>query len=393
MSRKTPSQEKEKTSNPPENIPVARLEGFHVLQSARVRAIMSWIPGLLMLLVIADWLVGAGTFSRDVFRMTGVLTVALVVLAIQVLFESVPQVLETILRRELIEQVPEGSETPFNEYLNQFQAALRSRVQWIAAGLCAAGGLFATYPLQYYMQAHQFPYGWSGMVLYYFGGQAAVVDPVLGLIIGLLAWRVGVIAYFIGLIGERFNLKIQPSHSDRCGGFRPVGNLGFNLAAIILIPSIFLAVWGFITTFFKDPALQIYVALWGGLFRQMLVLLACLSLFIFFQPLYKIHLGMEKNAETIRAELDGLSSEIEKLSYTLRSQAVTVSPQEGEETLKSIEFMKKVYGENSQIPTWPFDWKTVLSFSSAQVVPILSLVGTSGPVVDLVKGILLQSAK
>lgn len=356
---------------------------------------MSWIPGLLLLLVVADWLIGVGAFSRDVFRMTGVVTVALVVFAIQILFDSVPKVLETILRRELIELMPDEHKgmDRFIEYLNQFQAALNSKYEWVAALICAMGGLFATYPFQYFMKAHQFPFGLGGMLLYYFGSQAAFVDPVLGLIVGVLGWRVGVIAYFVGLIGDRFKLRIQPNHSDRCGGFRPVGNLGFNLAAIILIPSIFLAVWGFITVFFKDPSFQVYVVLWGGLFRQLLVLLACLSLFVFIQPLYKIHLGMEKNAQTIRAELDNLGREIEKLSYELRSQAVALSPQRGEEKLKSIEFMKKVYGENSQIPTWPFDWKTVLSFSSAQVVPLLSLVGTSGPIVDFIKGILLQSAK
>ena len=395
MSRKPVAQPKGANSESLKNVPLARLENFHILQSARVRTVLSWIPGMLVLLVIADWLVGAGTFSRDVFRMTGVLTVALVVLAIHLLFESVPRVLETLLRRELVELVPEehAGASSFNGYLNQFQSALGSRYGWIAALVCAAGGLFASYPFQYWMKANRFPYAWGGMLLYYFGSQAAVLDPVLGGVAGLLAWRVGVVAHFIGLIGDRFKLNIQPGHSDRCGGFGPVGNLGFNLAAIILIPSIFLAVWGFITTFFKDPALQIYVALWGGLFRQWLVLLACLSLFIFFQPLYKIHLAMEKNAQAIRSELDNLSREIERLSYALRSQAVALSPEQGEEKLKSIEFMKKVYAENNQIPTWPFDWKTILGFSGAQVVPLLSLLGTSGPTVDFIKGILIQSAR
>ncbi len=54
-----------------------------------------------------------------------------------------------------------------------------------------------------------------------------------------------------------------------------------------------------------------------------------------------------------------------------------------------FEFMKKVYAENSHIPTWPFAWKTILQFASAQVIPVLSLLGTSKPVLELLKGLLV----
>lgn len=96
---------------------------------------------------------------------------------------------------------------------------------------------------------------------------------------------------------------------------------------------------------------------------------------------------MEESAHKIQGELDNLSSQIEALSYELRSKASVLSPQQDEEKLRTIEFMKKVYEENSRIPTWPFDWKTLLRFSTAQVVPLLSLFGTSAPIVEFVKGL------
>lgn len=225
------------------------------------------------------------------------------------------------------------------------------------------------------------------MIIYYFGSQAAIIAPILGFIVGILAWRVGVIAYFIGLIGERFELRIQINHPDQCSGFKPLGDLALNIAIVILIPSTFLAIWGFITTFFDDPALQLYVILWGNLFRQLLVVLGILSLFAFTQPLYKIHLRMDEYARKIHGELDNLSRKIETLSYELRSQADELNSQQGEEKLRAIEFMRKVYKENNQMPTWPFDWKTIFRFTIAQVLPLLSLVGTSAPVIDLIKGL------
>ena len=368
---------------------IARLDNFRVLANPRLRAIFGWIPALIVLLVLGDWLIGPGTFSRDTFRMTGVLTVALVMAAVQVLFERLPRVLKTIWRRGLIDvKSREGGAGLFLDYIQQLEGALNSKYARAAALTLAAGSLFATYPFQYLMLAGRFPYDVGGMLAYYFGGQAAVIAPVLGFVIGLLAWRVGTIAYFIGVMGEKFPLKIQVNHPDQAGGLKPVGDLAFNIAIIILIPSIFLAVWGFITTFFSDPGLQLYITLWGGLFRQLLVVLGVLSFFAFLQPLYKIHLRMEEHVQGIRAELDTLGHKIELLSHELRSQAEEIQPQQGEDKFRTIEFLKKVYLENSRLPTWPFNWQTLLRFTSAQAVPVLSLLGTSGPMVDVIKGVL-----
>lgn len=384
-----------KASSLPKEIPtpdihqvVNRLNEFRILRDSRVRTILGWIPSLLLLLVFVDWLLGVGTFSRDIFRMTGVLTVAFVLLAIQILFNRLPKVLETIWRRGLIDvSSNDDGVHRFLEYISQFEAALNAKYEVGLALLFAVGSLLATYPFRYWMIEKRFPFDLPGTMIYYFGGQAAMIAPILGLIVGVLAWRVGTIAYFIGVLGEKFSLKIQINHHDQSGGLKPLGDLAFNIAIILLIPAIFLAIWGFVTTFFKDPALEGYITLWGSLFRQLLVVLGILSIFAFIQPLYKIHLRMEEYAQKIRAELDSLSLKIETLSHELRSEADEIEPQQGEEKLRTIGFMKKVYDENSQIPTWPFNWKTIFRFASAQAIPVLSLIGTSGPVVEMIKGL------
>lgn len=389
MSKKaSPSRTREKVQVDESADVPGRLKEFHIIRNPRVRAVFGWIPAFLVLLIFVDWLIGGGSFSRDTFRMTGVLTVAAVLLSIRILFDQLPKALETIWRRGLIEAPPVDSGTTiFKDYILQFERALNARYEIGLGLLFAVGSLIATYPFRYWMIARQFPFGLPGMLVYYFGGQAAVIAPVLGFIVGLLAWRVGVIAYFIGVLGDRFLLKIQVDHHDQSGGLKPLGDLAFNIALILLFPAIFLGIWGFVTTFFDNPALAGYVVLWGGLFRQLLVLLGVLSIFAFIQPVYKIHLRMESYAQKIRAELDSLSLKIEALSRELRSEADEIDPQQGEEKLRTIEFMKKVYDANSQVPTWPFNWKTILRFASAQAIPFLSLVGTSGPVVEIIKGL------
>jgi hypothetical protein len=365
-----------------------RLANFHVIQNPSLRSVFSWLPILLILLVFVDWLIGSGSFSLDTFRLTGLLTIAAILAATHYLFESLPQTLETLWKRDLLFLRAEKSDpSPFLTYLNQFQGLLLGRYAWVLGLACALGGLLATYPVQYYLKAGKFPFDFIGMISYYLWGHFSIIAAILGYLVGLLIWKIGVIAYFISLIGDHFTLKIQPNHPDKCGGFKPLGDLTLNIAIIILIPATMLAIWGFITTFFDNPALQLYVTLWGGLFRQWLVILGVLSLFAFVQPLYKIHLRMDENAHQIQSELDALSQKIEALSFELRTQAYLLTPQQGDEKLRAIEFMKKVYEENSHIPTWPFAWKTILQFASAQVVPVLSLLGTSGPVVEIVKGL------
>lgn len=111
MSKKTSARSKEKTPlSYPDDV-LGHLEKFHVIQNSAIRTFFGWIPALLFLLVLADWLIGAGTFSRDTFRMTGVLTVALILIAIQVLFARLPKALETIWRRDLIAVQSEGLAT------------------------------------------------------------------------------------------------------------------------------------------------------------------------------------------------------------------------------------------------------------------------------------------
>lgn len=388
MSKRKPSRPQETETVSEVDAVLPRLETFHVIQNPRIRTIFGYLPALLVILIVVDWLIGTGNFSRDTFRMTAVLTVAIILAGIQVLFERFPKALESIWRRGAITSLSEHSDNNlFLAYIDQVEAALNAKYAWLVALVCSVAALFATYPFRYYVQANRFPFGFWETLGYYFGAQAAVIAPVLGIIVGILIWQVGVIAYFIGRIGEKFSLKIQVSHQDQCGGLKPIGDLAFYIAIIILIPAIFLSVWGFVTTIFDNPSLQVYVTLWGDLFRQLLVLLSLFSILAFIQPLYKIHIHMEANAHLIKNELDNLSRRIEALSFELRSQADTITPEQGEEKLRAIEFMKKVYEENKTIPTWPFNWKTVTQFAGAQIVPVLSLIGTSGPMVEIIKGL------
>ena len=371
-----------------------RLRCFLAIHNPKFRIVFKLLPVFLLLLLLVDWLIGYGSFSRDTFRLTGVVTIVILLFALNQLFERVPKVFESIWNRDLIEQKDDESVAlRFLAFLDSFENMLNGRTAWILGAICALGGLFATYPVQFYLKAGKFPFDFVTMISYYLWGHGSIIAGVLGYFVGILIWRVIGIAIYLRKLGNEFNLRIQPNHPDKCGGLKPLGDLSLIIGVMILIPSIYLAIWAFITTFFPNPELELYITLWSDLFRQWLVILSILAIFAFLVPIYEIHMQMVNYAEKLRVELDYLSKEIDSITVELRTKAHALTLHDGEEKLKAIEFMKKVYIENNNIPTWPFDWKTLLQFTSAQAIPFLSLIGTSGPFVEIIKTTLSALSK
>jgi hypothetical protein len=373
---------------------VDRLSRFQAISNPYLRTSLAILPALLLFLLLADWLVGSGAFARDLFRLSGVLAIAVEFLILSLVFRQLSEVLEALWQRGLVlyPQDPSQSQEQYIRFIDKIELHLNSRWSWILGVACAIGGLAATYPARVFFQTGASPFDMRGLLAYYLWGNAAIVAAPLGYLLGILFWRVCVIAVMIGRLGGTFRVLAQPNHPDRAGGLKSLGNLCLMIALLLLIPAIYLSVWGFTATFFKTEA-DIYSQLWAGLFRQGLVLLSLLALFAFLQPLYNVHQQMLKRRREILAELNDLTQRIEELSMELRTKAHTFAPKAGEEKLEALAFMKKVYQENSEIPSWPLDWQTIIKFASAQAVPVLGLIGTSQPIVDLVTSILSSAAR
>jgi hypothetical protein len=373
---------------------IERLAIFKVISNAYLRSAIAWLPTLLVALLLVDWLIGRGVFAGDLFRLSGVVTIAIEFVILGLLFQRLPETLEILWQRRVIQfpEEPTHLQDEIVSFINSFEKLLNSRWAWVVGIACGLGGLGATYPARYFLQTGNSPFNFNGLLAYYLWGNAAFIAAPLGYLIGVLFWRVCVIAAFIGKLGGRFRIVPQPNHPDRTGGLKPLGDLCLTMALLLLVPAIYLSVWGFAATFIKTGG-ELYTQLWSGLFRQWLILLSLLALFSFLQPLYNVHLQMQKRRREIIAELTVLTQRIEELSEELRTKAHTFAPKDGEEKLEDLAFMKKVYLENSQIPIWPIEWQTFLKFLSAQAVPILSLIGTSEPVTSLVASILSSTTK
>jgi hypothetical protein len=103
---------------------------------------------------------------------------------------------------------------------------------------------------------------------------------------------------------------------------------------------------------------------------------AILCVFIFFFPLGSIHTCMMKAKSRLQIELDEISQEIHQLSSRLLVSANGLAPQEGTSIEEKIEFLKRVYARNSQIPTWPYRSTHIWGLISTQVVPTLGVISS-----------------
>jgi hypothetical protein len=103
---------------------------------------------------------------------------------------------------------------------------------------------------------------------------------------------------------------------------------------------------------------------------------AALCLFSFFLPLSAVHNAMLRAKSRFQIELDAISQEIHHLSSGLLTKANSLAPKQGSSLEGKIEFLKRVYARNSQIPTWPYRSTHLWGLISTQVVPSIGVVSS-----------------
>ncbi len=361
-----------------------RLEHFQVIPTRWVRLVLTWLPAAIILWCIGGLLRLPTGGQPDYFLLTAFLAVVIDLYLLRYLFDHTPQVLLTLWLRHLCES--KAAERPvekeFLAYLKRFERALSHPLMHVVGVIFAILAIGSTYVVLAALQSGQgiFNAGvWERLIT----GLRILYLPV-GYFVGLMTWKACVIAYFINRLGEQFELKIQSNHPDQCGGLKPLGNLCLVIALLLLVPSIYYSIWGFITAITQNPSLAVFNT-WATPFRIILFVLILTSLLLFFQPLQSIHQQMARRRQEIQNELDRLSQIMDETMLTLRLQAPLLTPQEGAQKLDALKFMQQVYAENQIIPTWPFEWKILLRYFSAQAIPLLSLIGTSGPLVQTIQ--------
>jgi hypothetical protein len=220
------------------------LDAFKVESHDRpTRFFLDKLPYFTLVGALATLIYGFVSPTLDLLFFSGVAVVYGCLWLLRSLFrEKVPATFDTLWRRGLIvardnKNLPEE----YLKFLQDYNALLNHPwYAWIPRALGLAIALLSVFRFNY----GQIPQPWRlPLQLLVFA-----LVPLGGYILGTLLWKMVATVIATRQLSERFDLDIHPSRPDGCGGLKPLGDLYFAHAQVLLLAGLFVALWLLIFT-------------------------------------------------------------------------------------------------------------------------------------------------
>ena len=395
----------------PDNVlrAAARFQPVRSRALATTLRVLPWLALIIALLVL---------FPGNLFRAggpqifgTGVITVVLVLFAVQTLLACVPETLTALWRRRLILARPDESETtqePNGEqtadhiehaerylaYIKEFEDLLNNK-KW-QVGMIIAFELLVNLWLGFLNLNFL-----SNLILgdiSFVGLAELVIDMILAALLAPMAWRLIVIGWQIWRLPVEFDLKVQFEHPDQCGGLEPLGSLCLWNILIISLPLIFLGSWLLIARSDTSGFSFHNTPLWGSVQRQangyadvyaqLLWVLIPFTILGFVLPLWNTHRIMVEKRRKLLVQLDEHVENITDEWNAAVQKIGDLTTAEGNEKLGRLEFARQIYQRQKRLPVWPINLNIFLKFASTQAIPWLSLTGLGPGIIKILSLIL-----
>lgn len=387
----------------------AQLEGFTVNRNGFDRFIFERGHILLLLSVIftcSTFLFNGGNlFSmRDTLRWFDLMIYLFAALvgivefyAIRDFFKRIPTTFTELMNRNAITKLDTdpGVGRRFSTFLDTFEKRLNISVPVFFVPGIMAVSIFAliTSRLLPLPSEADFPIG--AIII----NSLTVLVPICLSVyaICVFGWKCLVTGYALHQFSSSFGLSLQPSHPDRTSGLKPIGDLVFSMALILIIASLASS----ILVVFATPLLQsiykaiVQIAPHPNLvvpppFMAKTILAAnaflggvlILSLVVFFIPLISAHQRMQKEKLGMLAEMTLITNRIAELER--QSRSIKAGHTKRNEFLAEIDSLTKTYNILNKTPVWPFDREMLLKFVTPQAASLLSFFGVVEPVANFI---------
>ena len=177
--------------------------------------------------------------------------------------------------------------------------------------------------------------------------------------------RCVVVSLFLRDLVSHAAVRMLPFHPDKCGGLRPVGELGlrnqYTLTVLGLNIVLLVAVWVF--GLHPDPGMH-------DLLIAATIAYLILGPIVFLGPLLPFRGGMLRAKAEWSSEVAVLlRRHFDRLREKIRAGQITKTDEE------EIDRLRKVGEVIDGLPVWPFDARTLSKFATAYVVPVIPLLG------------------
>lgn len=200
-----------------------------------------------------------------------------------------------------------------------------------------------------------------------------VAAIVWGYFFGVGAWGMYITGRYLKKLTSQFDLPIQPSHPDKCGGLKILGDFCLRMALPILVGVLLLGTWSLEAAFFPS-------SITGTSLRSIQTTAANAVLFLFalplafmafFLPLWDIHRKMVAKKEAYEEMFaDRLAQGEEKLWAALDKGVV----EEAKAAKEELDMRQSLHPDAIGYPVWPFDRRIFLTFFAPQLISIVSLI-------------------
>lgn len=385
-----------------------RLQNFMVLRNKFDQDLFKYGPIILVVQICISVLIffieGNNPFGpRSTFRWFELtfFLFALMVLIIEVyvakdFFASIPITFIELTKRNILKGLKNSSNTSqtFGTFLADFEKVLNYRIPLIL------GGIIEVFILLALQRSGLFPilslpknYPITILLLNFL----TIFFPmtIAGYMISIVIWKCFATGYFVHRFSDSFELIIQPSHPDKVGGLKPLGDLMFSMALILIVASLALsvltvasqintAIFSLLLKAYSTYQIQAPYYLYSTelLAKFFLGVAILLSFAVFILPIRNTHQAMRESRANLISSLAEVGNKISQLETQARK--INIDYRQRNEAMAEIASLSKVYEAVYKAPVWPFDREILIKFFTPQLVSLLSLFGVVQPIIDVI---------
>lgn len=143
---------------------------------------------------------------------------------------------------------------------------------------------------------------------------------------------------------EKIDLQLQAGHLDGAAGWRPIGDLYFKQALLLVIPGAFLGAWWFLI-----PAFESYDR-WRETYAVLLLIVVVCQLLAFVLPLVSFHGVMARLKRELMVEADAYAHRVVELRGRIADEA---DASKRKDLKDELEILIDRYHTLEALPTWP----------------------------------------
>lgn len=334
----------------------------------------------------------------DWIYLAGVISIGLIAIAFNQWRKSIPAIFQELLSHGRISSRNEHGniQQEYFDFLNKYQQALLNKKRSLLLGVvfivCLVftwGNILTIYNnLLYYgsILPDNPLLGIRGFIsVLSFRVIGTVVAVFLeGYVFAIASWALATTGKYVRNLALQFKFNIQPSHPDRCGGFRMLGAFSFGIASPLLILSLLLGFYIFIG--FTTHGKSVLEPIISQILLPFTFILAVIAFFI---PLWDIHRQMverKKEYEDLFAEWNTELESAIQSSFENQNPFDNQALEKAKTAKEGREILQALHPDKVNYPVWPFDLRILITFLASQIPAILSILSyAKTPLIEMLK--------